>query len=195
MPTYYYQKVYIGNMDLRSSLRFSDRISCNVYDLRGSLTNNYHNGSIYDLVIIQDIVDGEPQVDLAICETVKKQGPRFTLCHGNCSTQGSTQGRNMCDTKMDNPALTPFQPGVATPCSDFFAVPSEPLLPGVPAPCDYKVPSYVPSSIFEELEHCELLVLFTGGYIVIKQGWNMPDDASKKKIANLYEAMALLTGY
>jgi hypothetical protein len=191
MLTYHYPMVYIGNVDLKSSLRFSNRISYKIYDPRGSLANSYHNSSLYDLIIQQDIVNGEPQVDLAICETVTVQAPRFTLSHGTCSTKSG----NLYDIKVDNPELTPFLPGVAAPSSNLFLVPADPLLPGVPAPRGYDVPAEVPAVIFDNLDYCELLILVTGAYLVIKKGWNMPDDASKKKIASLYEAMALLTGY
>lgn len=191
MLTYHYPSVYIGNVDLKSTLRFSHRISYKVYDHRGSITDSYHNCSLYDLVIKQNIVNGEPEVDLAICESVATQTPRFTLSHGTCSTKSG----NLYDIKVDNPELTPLLQGVAAPGSNLFLVPADPLLPGVPAPRGYDVPAEVPAAIFDNLEYCELLILVTGAYLVIKKGWNMPDDASKKKIANLYEAMALLTGY
>ena len=186
MLTYHYPMVYIGNVFyLKSYLRFSDRISCSVYDREGSLVNNYKNGSIYNLVIKQDIVDGELQVDLAIHETVET-APRFTLSYG--TYRHTKKSKDFYDV----PKQAPNKPYKIAMLNS-----EEPFLPGVAAPFSnfYEAMTTVPAVIFDNLEYCKLLILVTGCYVVIIQGWNMPDDASKEKISNLYESMALLTGY
>ena len=61
MPTYNYSMVYIENLaNLKVSLLISDRVSCRVYDSEGSITNRCRNDSIYNLVIKQDVVYGDP---------------------------------------------------------------------------------------------------------------------------------------
>lgn len=187
MTAYNYPMVYIGNLaNLKSSLLFSDKISCSIYNSEGSITERYQNGSIYDLAIKQDIVDGEPHVDLAIRETVDTGSPRFTLSHG------SFRKNKVRELYLDNPDLAPDNPWTI----DMWNA-EEPYLPGVQAPrCNlYSDPKHIPAAVFDNLEYCELLILVTGGYVVIKQGWDAPDDASKEKITNLHDAMALLTGY
>ncbi|MFX4262468.1 hypothetical protein ACOBQJ_09715 [Pelotomaculum propionicicum] len=187
MLNYNFPMVYIGNLaNLKSSLHFSDRITCSVYDSEGLITERCQNGSIYNLVIRQDIVDGEPQVDLALYETVETGAPRFTLSHG---TFRKTKVR---DLFVDDPDLSPNNPWTIEMWNA-----EEPYLPGVQAPrCNfYDVPRHIPAAVFDNLEYCELLILVTGGYVIIKQGWGAPDDASKDKIVNLHDAMALLTGY
>ncbi|MEG3069911.1 MAG: hypothetical protein RQM92_02835 [Candidatus Syntrophopropionicum ammoniitolerans] len=83
MPVYNYPAVYIENLaNLKASLTITDRISCRVYDVNGTITNRCRNG-LYDLVVGQDIVYGDPRVDLAIHETAGAAGtPGFMLSHG-----------------------------------------------------------------------------------------------------------------
>lgn len=185
MLTYRYSAVYIGKLNnLKSSLRLSDKISCNIYDSTGSITERYKNGIIYNLVIKQDIVDGEPHVDLAVLETTSAGSPRFTLSHG---TFRKNKER---DLYADNPDLAPNSPWTI----DMWNA-EEPFLPGVQAPRNdlYNFRTEVPVVIFDNLEYCELLILVNGGYAVIKKGWDVPDEASKKKIVNLHDALALVT--
>lgn len=182
MPTYNYPMVYIENLaNLKASLLISDRISCRVYDSEGSITNRCRNGSIYNLVIKQDVVYGELRVDLAVYEAAVTGTPRFALSHGTFSN-------NVRGLYYDNPNL-----------DNSWAIDKweeeEILLPwGLTAISLRAVPKQFPVSVFDNLEFCELLILFNGGYAVIKKGRGAPDDASKKKIANLHDALTLLTG-
>ena len=185
MPTYNYPMVYIGNLaNLKASLLFSDRISCRVYDSEGSITKRCQNDSFYNLVIKQDVVDGEPRVDLAVYETVDNDSPRFALSHGNF------RNNKVRGLYFNNPDLAPDNPWAIDIMDE-----EEICLPwGWMVLSLHDVPKQFPVSVFDNLEYCELLILVNGGYAVIKKGRGAPDDASKKKIANLHDALTLLTG-
>jgi hypothetical protein len=183
MPTYNYPMVYIGNLaNLKASLLLSDKVFCRVYDSEGSITNKCQNGSIYNLVIKQDVVYGDLRVELAVYKASVTGTPCFALSHG-------TFGNNVRGLYFDNPDLEP-NPWAIDQWEE-----EEVLLPwGLTAQSLRAVPKQFPVSVFDNLEFCELLILFNGGYAVIKKGWGAPDDASKKKIANLHDALTLLTG-
>lgn len=182
MPTYNYPTVYIGNLaNLKATLLISDRISCRVYDSEGSITNRCQNGSIYNLVIKQDVVYGDLRVDLAVYEAAGTGTPRFALYHG-------TFGNKVRGLYYDNPDLdNPW-------AIDKWEEEEVMLLWGLTTTSLRAVPKHFPVSVFDNLEFCELLILFNGGYAVIKEGRDAPDDASKKKIAHLHDALTLLTG-
>lgn len=182
MPVYNYPAVYIENLaNLKASLTITDRISCRVYDVNGTITNRCRNG-LYDLVVGQDIVYGDPRVDLAIHETAGNAGtPGFMLSH-------DAFGKNVRGLYYDNPELdNPW-------AKDQWEEEEVLLLWGIIATSQRAVPKQFPVTIFDDLEYCELLILFNGGYAVIKKGQNAPDDASKKKIAHLHDALTMLTG-
>jgi hypothetical protein len=184
MPTYNYPMVYIGNLaDLKASLLFSDRISCRVYDSEGTVTKRCRNGGIYNLVIKQDVVYDEPRVDMAVYETMDTGSPRFTLSHG---TFRKNKVRGLY---FDNPNLAPNPWAI-----DIFDEEEIWLPSGLRALSLHNVPKQFPVTVFDNLEYCELLILVNGGYAVIKKGRGTLDDASKKKIANLHDALSLLTG-
>ena len=56
------------------------------------------------------------------------------------------------------------------------------------------VPKHIPVTVFNNLDFCELLILFNGGYVVIQKEGETLDDAGRKKIANLHDALTMLTG-
>ncbi|NLI11334.1 MAG: hypothetical protein GX425_01620 [Peptococcaceae bacterium] len=182
MPTYNYPMVYIGNLaNLKASLLISDRISCRVYDSEGSITNRCQKGSIYNLVIKQDVVYGDLRVDLAVYEAAVTGTPRFALSHGTFTNK--VRGLYYDNPDLDNPWAI-----------DKWEEEEVMLLWGLTTTSLRAVPKHFPVSVFDNLEFCELLILFNGGYAVIKEGLDAPDDASKKKIAHLHDALTLLTG-
>ena len=182
MPTYNYPMVYIGNLaNLKASLLFSDRISCRVYDSEGSITRRCRNGSFYNLVIKQDVVDGELRIDLAVYEAADTGSPRFALSHG--TFRNKVRGLYYDNPDLDNPWAI-----------DKWEEEEVMLLWGLTTTSLRAVPKQFPVSVFDNLEFCELLILFNGGYAVIKEGRDAPDDASKKKIAHLHDALTMLTG-
>jgi len=182
MPTYNYPMVFIGNLaNLKASLLISYRISCRVYNIEGSITRKCRNGSFYNLVIKQDIVDGEPRIDVAFTETADNGSPRFALSHG--TFRNKVRGLYYDNQDLDN--------SWAIDKSEEEEIM---LLWGFTTTTQRAVPKQFPVSIFDNLEFCELLILFNGGYAVLKEGRDAPDDASKKKIANLHDALTLLTG-
>lgn len=182
MPTYNYSLVYIGNLaGLKASLLSSDRIFCHVYDSAGSITNRCRNGGIYNLVIKQDVVYGELRVDLAVYEAAVTGTPRFTLSHG--TFRNKVRGLYYDNPDLDNPRAI-----------DQWEEEEVMLLWGLTTTSQRAVPKQFPVSVFDNLAYCELLILFNGGYAVIQKGGDALDDAGKKKIANLHDALTLLTG-
>lgn len=182
MPTYNYSMVYIENLaNLKVSLLISDRVSCRVYDSEGSITNRCRNDSIYNLVIKQDVVYGDPRVDLAVYEAAPAGTPRYTLFYGTFLNK--VRGLYYDNPDLDNPwAIDKWEE-------------EEVLLPwGLKATSLRAVPKQFPVSLFDNLEYCELLLLFNGGYAAIKKGRDALDDTCKKKIAHLHDALTLLTG-
>jgi hypothetical protein len=174
--------VYIGNLaNLKVSLLSSHRIFCHVYDCEGLITKRCRNDSIYKLVIKQDVVDGEPRIDLAFYETGDEGLPRFALSHG--TFRNKVRGLYYDNPDLDNPWAI-----------DKWEEEEVMILWGLTTTDLRAVPKYFPVSVFDNLEFCELLILFNGGYAVIKEGRDAPDDASKKKIAHLHDALTLLTG-
>jgi hypothetical protein len=173
---------YIGNLaTLKASLLISDRITCRVYDSEGSITGRCRNESFYNLVIKQDIVDDEPRIDLAFTETADNGSTRFAMSHG--TFRNKVRGLYYDNADLDNSWAI-----------DKWEEEEVMILWGLTTTNLRPVPKYFPVSIFDNLEFCELLILFNGGYAVIKEGRDAPDDASKKKIANLHDALTLLTG-
>ncbi len=182
MPTYNYPMVYIGKLaNLKASLLISDRIFCRVYDSEGSITNRCRNGSIYNLVIKQDVVYGDLRVDLAVYEAAATGTPRFALSHG--TFYNNVRGLYYDNPDLDNPWAI-----------DKWEEEEVQLLWGLTTISQHAVPKQFPVSIFDNLEFCELLILFNGGYVAINKGRDAPDDAGKKKIAHLHDALTLLTG-
>lgn len=182
MPTYNYPMVYIGNLaNLKTSLLLSHRISCRVYDSEGSITNKCRKDSIYNLIIKQDVVDGEPRIDLAFYETGDNGSPCFALSYG--TFRNKVRGLYYDNADLDNSWAI-----------DKWEEEEVMILWGLTTTDLRAVPKYFPVSVFDNLEFCELLILFNGGYAVIKEGRDAPDDASKKKIAHLHDALTLLTG-
>ncbi len=182
MPTYNYPMVHIGNLaNLKASLLISDRISCRVYDSEGAITRRCRNGSFYNLVIKQEVVDGEPRIDLAFTETADNGSPRLALSHG--TFRNKVRGLYYDNQELDNSWAI-----------DQWEEEEIMLLWGLTTTSIRAVPKQFPVSIFDNLEFCELLIMFNGGYAVIKEGRDAPDDASKKKIAHLHDALTLLTG-
>ena len=181
MPTYNYPMVHIENLaNLKASLLISDKISCRVYDSDGLITNRHRNGN-YSLVVKQDVVYGDLRVDLAVYEAPAADTPRLALSHG-------TFRNNVRGLYYDNPDL-----------DNSWAIDKweeeEVQLPwGLMAISQRAVPKQFPVSVFDNLEFCELLILFNGGCVVINKGLDAPDDAGKKKIAHLHDALTLLTG-
>lgn len=182
MPTYNYPMVFIGNLaNLKASLLISYRISCRVYNIEGSITRKCRNGSFYNLVIKQDVVDGELKIDVAFTETADNGSPRFALSQG--TFRNKVRGLYYDNQDLDNSWAI-----------DKFEEEEIELLWGFTTTTQRAILKHFPVSIFDNLEFCELLILFNGGYAVIKEGRDAPDDASKKKIANLHDALTLLTG-
>ncbi len=182
MPTYNYPMAYIGNLvNLKATLLISDRITCRVYDIEGSMTRRCRNGSFYNLEIKQDVVDGEPRIDLAFTETADNGSSRFALSHG--TFRNKVRGLYYDNQDLDNSWAI-----------DKFEEEEIELLWGLTTTTQRAVTKQFPVSIFDNLEFCKLLILFNGGYAVIKEGRDAPDDASKKKIAHLHDALTLLTG-
>lgn len=181
MPTYNYPMVHIGNLaNLKASLHLCHTISCRVYDSEGSITNRCRNGN-YNLVIKQDVAYGDLRVDLAVYEAAAAGTPRFALSHG-------TFGNNVRGLYYNNPDLdNPW-------AIDKWEEEEVMLLWGLTTTSQRAVPKHFPVSVFDNLEFCELLILFNGGYAVIKKGLGAPDDAGKKKIAHLHDALTMLTG-
>jgi hypothetical protein len=182
MPTYNYPMAYIGNLaNLKASLLISDKISCHVYDSEGAITRRCRNDSFYNLVIKQDVVDGEPRIDLAFTETADNGSTRLALSYG--TFRNKVRGLYYDNQELDNSWAI-----------DQWEEEEIMLLWGLTTTTQRAVPKQFPVSIFDNLEFCELLILFNGGYAVIKEGRDAPDDASKKKIAHLHDALTLLTG-
>ena len=182
MPAYNYPMAYIGNLaNLKASLLISDRITCHVYDSEGSMTRRCRNDSFYNLVIKQDVVDGELKIDLAFTETADNGSPRLALSHG--TFRNKVRGLYYDNQDLDNSWAI-----------DKFEEEEIELLWGLTTTTQRAVTKQFPVSIFDNLEFCELLILFNGGYAVIKEGRDAPDDTSKKKIAHLHDALTLLTG-
>lgn len=183
MPTFKYSMVYIGNLAaLKASLHSSHRIHCHVYNSEGIITKRHQNGTIYNLVIKQDVVDDEPRLDLDIYEAADNGSPLFALSYG--TFRNNVRGLYYSNPDLDNPSVV-----------DKLEEEEVMLLWGLTTTIQRAVPKQFPVSVFDNLEYCELLILFNGGYAVIKKGWSSPDDASKKKIAKLHDALTLLTGY
>lgn len=182
MPTYDYPLVHIGNLaNFKASLLFSDRISCRVYDSAGSVTNKCRNDGFYNLVIKQDVAYGELRVDLAVYEAADTGTPRFALSHG-------TFGNKVRGLYYDNPDLD--NPWAVDKWEEEEIL----LLWGLKTTGQRAVPKEFPVSVFDNLAYCELLILFNGGYAVIQKDGETLDDAGKKKIAHLHDALTMLTG-
>jgi len=182
VPVYNYPMVHIGSLaNLRASLHISDSIICRLYDSEGSVSRKYKNNGVYNLVIKQDVMYGEPRVDLAVYEAEPAGAPCFTLSYGTFLNK--VRGLYYDNPDLDNPwAIDKWEE-------------EEVLLPwGLRATTQRAVPKQFPVSVFDNLEFCELLILFNGGYAVIKKGRDAPDDAGRKQIARLHDALTLLTG-
>ncbi|MDD4767694.1 MAG: hypothetical protein PHF87_09020 [Desulfotomaculaceae bacterium] len=182
MPTYNYPMVYIESLaSFKTSLLISDKIFCRVYDSEGSITNRCRKGGIYNLVVKQDVVYGDPRVDLAVYEAAPAGTPRFALSHG--AFRNNVRGLYFDNPDLDNPWAV-----------DKWEEEEVMLLWGLTTTSQRAVPKQFPVTVFDNLEYCELLILFNGGYAVIKEGRDAPDDTSRKKIAQLHDALTMLTG-
>ncbi|OPZ71165.1 MAG: hypothetical protein BWY80_01379 [Firmicutes bacterium ADurb.Bin456] len=182
MPVYNYSSVHIGSLaNLRASLHITDSIICHLYDSKGAVSRKYRKNGIYNLVINQDVLYGEPRVNLAVYEAGPAGAPLFTLSYGTFLNK--VRGLYYDNPDLDNTwAIDKWEE-------------EEVLLPwGLRATTQSAVPKQFPVSVFDNLEYCELLILFNGGYAVIKKGRDMPDEATRKKIARLHDALTLLTG-
>jgi hypothetical protein len=182
MPVYNYPLVSIGNLaKFKASLLISDKISCRVYDSTGSTTNRCREGGIYNLVIKQEVQYGELRVDLAVYETADNDKACFALSYGNFGN--NVRGLYYNNPDLDNPWAV-----------DKWEEEEVLLLWGMKATSQRAVPKHIPVTVFNNLDFCELLILFNGGYVVIQKEGETLDDAGRKKIANLHDALTMLTG-
>ncbi len=182
MQTYNFPMVHIKNLaNFKASLLLSDRISCRVYDIKGSVTNRCLNNSIYNLIIKQDIVYDDLSVELAAHETAPAGAPRFALSYG--TYKNKVRGLYFDNPDLDNPwAIDQWEKEEVV------------LLWGLTTTSQRAVPKQFPVTLFDNLEYCELLILFNGGYVAIREGMDTLDDDSRKNIARLHDALTMLTG-
>ncbi len=182
MPVYNYPLVSIGNLaNFKASLLLSDRISCHVYDSAGITTNRCRDGGIYNLVIKQDVLYGELRVDLAVYEAADNGTASFALSYGTFRNQ--VRGLYYDNPDLDNPwAIDKWEEEEVL------------LLWGLKTTSQRAVPKHFPVTVFDNLAFCELLILFNGGYVVIQKDGETLDDAGKKNIASLHDALTMLTG-